>query len=81
MNANSGFKGLINLKPGIVNTQNRGGKYFPPSVWDQNFLITSGILGAECTDFAQILEKIGRIFQVGQKIDLSIAQDSSWSYS
>ena len=48
---------------------------------DLDFLITSGILGAECTDFAQILEKIGRIFQGGQKIHLSIAHDSSWSYS
>ena len=56
--------------------------YIPPqSDRDLDFLITSGILGAECTDFAQILEKIGRIFQVGQKIHLSIAQDSSWSYS
>ena len=52
--------------------------YIPPLFdRDHDFLITFGILGAVCSDFTDILEKIFMNFQVGPKIHLSIAQDSS----
>ena len=68
---NPGFPAILKARNRI--TEKTGGeKYFSPPV-PVRIVITSLILGSECPDFAQILETLGEIFQVGQKIDMSIA--------
>mgnify|MGYP003312253779 CR=1 FL=1 len=58
--------GCVFLKPGLAFMENWGGEmYIPPqSVQNLEILITSSILGVECSDFVKILDIIFLKFEL-----------------